>query len=116
MVTLYVELATLYRDAGIKDLRELAKLAVEGACNAMTMQLKLTQPVTNYYDVCVGIYLQGEPDYYYISYILEGETIVYVDHALPLHIKTLLPLVLRVIGKSYTELSQAVSTYNLIYS
>ena len=29
MVTLYVELATLYRDAGIEDLRELAKLAVE---------------------------------------------------------------------------------------
>ena len=29
MVTLYVELATLYRDAGIKDLRELAKLTVE---------------------------------------------------------------------------------------
>ena len=31
MHTLYVELATLYKDAGIKDLRELAKLAVEGA-------------------------------------------------------------------------------------
>ena len=30
MHTLYVELATLYRDVGIKDLREIAKLAVEG--------------------------------------------------------------------------------------
>ena len=30
MATLYVELATLYRDVGIKDLREIAKLAVEG--------------------------------------------------------------------------------------
>ena len=30
MYTLYVELATLYRDVGIKDLREIAKLAVEG--------------------------------------------------------------------------------------
>ena len=82
----------------------------------MTMQLKLTKPITNYCDVVVGIYLQGEPDYYYISYILEGETIVYVEDTLPLHVKTLLPLVLRVIGKSYTELNQRVSTYNLIYS
>ena len=81
----------------------------------MTMKLKLTQPVTNHYDVCLGIYLQGEPNYY-ISYILDGETIIHVEHTLPLHIKTLLPLVLRVIGKSYTELSQGVSTYNLIYS
>ena len=81
----------------------------------MTMKLKLTQPVTNHYDVCLGIYLQGEPNYP-ICYILEGETIVYVDHALPLHIETLLPLVINVIGKSYTELSQGVSTYNLIYS
>ena len=30
MHTLYIELATLYRDVGIKDLREIAKLAVEG--------------------------------------------------------------------------------------
>ena len=81
----------------------------------MTIQLKLTKPITNYCDVVVGIYLQGEPDYYYISYILEGETITHVEHSLPLHVKTLLPLVLRVIGKSYTELSQGVSTYNLIY-
>ena len=82
----------------------------------MTIQLKLTKPITNYCDVCVGIYLQGEPNYYYISYILEGETITYVDPTLPLHIKTLLPLVIDVIGKSYTELSRRVSTYNLIYS
>ena len=81
----------------------------------MTMQLLLSKLVPKHCDVCLGIYLQGEPNYY-ISYILEGETIIYVDHDLPLHIKTLLPLVLRVIGKSYTELSQAVSTYNLIYS
>lgn len=82
----------------------------------MTIQLKLTKPITNYCDVCVGIYLQGEPNYYYISYILEGETIIYVDHSLPLHVKTLVPLVIDVIGKSYTELSQGVRTYNLIYS
>ena len=81
----------------------------------MTMQLKLTKPITNSCEVVVGIYLQGGQNYY-ISYILEGETIFYVNHTLPLHIKTLLPLVLRVIGKSYTELSQGVSTYNLIYS
>jgi hypothetical protein len=79
------------------------------------MQLILTKPITNHYEVCLGIYLQGEPNYY-ISYILEGETIVYVDHNLPLHVKTLVPLVLRVIGKSYTELNQGVRTYNLIYS
>ena len=30
MHTLYIELATLYRDVGIKDLREITKLAVEG--------------------------------------------------------------------------------------
>ena len=29
MSTLYVELATLFKDAGIKDLREIAKLAKE---------------------------------------------------------------------------------------
>ena len=81
----------------------------------MTMQLKITKPINNHYEVFLGIYLQGEPNYY-ISYILEGETIVYVDHTLPLHVKTLVPLVLRVIGKSYTELNQRVSTYNLIYS
>ena len=81
----------------------------------MTIQLILTKPITNYCDVVVVIYLQGEPAYYYISYILEGETIIHVEDTLPLHIKTLLPLVLRVIGKSYTELSQGVSTYNLIY-
>ena len=81
----------------------------------MTMQLILTKPITNYCDVVVGIYLQGEPDYYYISYILEGETIIHVEDTLPLHVKTLLPLVIDVTGKSYTELNQRVSTYNLIY-
>ena len=34
MGTLYIELRTLFKDVGIKDLREIAKLAVEGLNHA----------------------------------------------------------------------------------
>ena len=80
----------------------------------MYMQLILTKEIPNYFDVGLGIYPEGKPSYY-ASYTISGQTIISIEHDIPTDMVMQLPLVIDVIGKSYTDLSQGVATYNLIY-